>query len=195
MGGLIVAACGGDDDDDDAAATTVATTVPVTVAPTTAAPQPAATAAPPATTAPEPAFVTEGAIVVVANASGIDGAAGRLTDRLAVAGFTTGAATNTSEAVGQFTTTEIHYVPGDADALAVAQSVKTVLGGGSIELVEVASPAPTESGELGGATVLVLMGNDVADRSLEELQGGIVEDPATAEATGEDTAEATAEDG
>ena len=196
VAGLVLAACGGGDDD-DAAATTVVTTVPVTAVPTTLAPQPAATTLPPATTAPEAAFVTEGAVVVVANASGIDGAAGRLTDRLAVAGFTTGAATNTSDTVGQFTATEIHYVPGDADALAVAQSVKTVLGGGSIELVELGSPAPTESGELGGATVLVLMGNDVADRSLEELQGGVVEEPttdSTDESTGEDTAEGTAED-
>ena len=38
------------------------------------------------------------------------------------------------------------------------------------------------------------MGNDVADRSLEELQGGVVVDDTTDDATAEDTAEATGED-
>lgn len=192
---LALAACGGDDDDDETSQSTTVTTVAATLAPTTLAPAAVATTAPPPTTAPPAAFVTDGAVVIVANSSGIDGAAGRLTDRLAIAGFTTGGATNAADSVGQLTSTQIHYVPGDADALAVAQSVKTALGGGDgIELVEVGTPAPTESGELGGATVVVLMGNDVADRSLEELQGGIVIEDDTGESTGEDTAESTDED-
>lgn len=195
VGSLVLAACGGDDDDDDTTASTTVTTVAATLAPTTVAPTPVATTAPPPTTEAASPFVTDGAVVIVANSSGIDGAAGRLTDRLAIAGFTTGSATNAADSVGQLTNTEIHYVPGDDDALAVAQSVKTALGGGDgIELVEVGTPAPTESGELGGATVVVLMGNDVADRSLEELQGGVVVDDTTDDATAEDTAEATGED-
>lgn len=197
VAGLALSACGGGDDDDDATASTTVTTVAATLAPTTVAPAPVATTAPPATTAAPSEFVTDGAVVIVANSSGIDGAAGRLTDRLAIAGFTTGGATNASETVGQLTTTQIHYVPGDADALAVAQSVKTALGGSDdIELIEVGTPAPTESGELGGATVVVLMGNDVADRSLEELQGGVVVDDTadTSESTDEDTSESTGED-
>jgi hypothetical protein len=35
---------------------------------------------------------------------------------------------------------------------------------------EVAVPAPTESGDLGEGTVLVLLGNDVAGKTLEEIR-------------------------
>lgn len=184
---LVLAACGGGDDDD----ATTASTVPPTLAPvTTIAAAAPPTTLPPAPPSTQPAFVTEGATLAVANASGIDGAAGRLTDRLAVAGFTMTTATNASESVGQLNTTQIHYVAGNPTALAVAQSAKEVLGGGDIVLQELAVPAPTDSGELGPATVLVLMGNDVADRSFDELQGTVTpDDTATA---GDDTSTDTA---
>ncbi len=151
----------------------------------------ATTTLPPATTtstsvAPTTtiAYVTEGATVLVANASGINGAAGRLTDRLASVGFTTAAATNSSAAVGQLSVTRILYVAGDDAAKAVADSLKEAFGGGDIEVAEAAIPVPTESGELGDATVLVLMGNDIADKSFAELQGAVT---TTTEAADETT--------
>ncbi len=173
---LLLASCGGDDDA-DATTTTTAASLGAT---TTTLGSTATTTTTPSVTTTTPApveYVTEGATVVVANASGINGAAGRLTDRLAAVGFTTAAATNSSDAVSNLSASQIHYVADDADALAVAESLRAALGGGDIELLEVTVPAPTESGELGDATVLVLMGDDVADKSLEELQGVVA--PAT----------------
>jgi hypothetical protein len=178
---LVAGACGGDDD--DAADTT--TTIAVTVAPTTVA----ATAAPTtarATTTTTIAVVTEGATVVVANASTINGAAGRMTDAIAIAGFSTGEATNSSEAVGQLSTSQIHYDPEVAGAEAVANSLRSMLGGGDIEVVELSIPAPTDSGDIGDAAVLLMMGNDIADKSLAELQSGV---DASDDATDDDAAD------
>ena len=64
---LVAGACGGDDDTADSTTTTVA----VTVAPTTL--PPATTTTAPPTTTTTIALVTEGATVLVANASGING--------------------------------------------------------------------------------------------------------------------------
>jgi hypothetical protein len=161
---LVLGACGGDDDD-ESAETTTTTTVAAPSSTTTTTAAPATTT----TTTTTLALVTEGAIVVVANASGINGAAGRLSDRLAAAGFTTGTATNSTE--GQLETSKVYYDPANESAKAVADSLRLALGGGSIEVLEMGVPAPVESGDIGDASIVVAMGNDIADRSLEELQG------------------------
>lgn len=177
------AACGGGGE--EVTATTQA--VVVTAAPTTLAPP--VTTIPPTTVAPTTgSFVTDGASVVVANASGIDGAAGRLTDRLAIAGFSMVDAANSADEIRGLQTTQIYFDPAVASARAIADSIKAALGGGSIEVLELVLPALTESGDLGSASVLVLMGNDVADRSLEELQGlAPATDPSGTEPTESDT--------
>jgi hypothetical protein len=186
---LLVASCGGDDDDADSSSTT--TDAPG--ASTTTDPPRTTTTAPPTTTTTL-AYVTEGAGVIVANASGINGAAGRLTDRLAIVGFTTRAATNASDAVGQLETSQIHYAPDDDKALAVAQSLQAALGGGP-ELVELTTPAPIADPDSAPRfKVLVLMGNDVADKSLEELQGlAPPADEGTNEETGDTADESSAD--
>lgn len=166
---------------------------------TTLAPATTTTAAP--TTLPPLELVTEGATLIVANASGIDGAAGRMTDALAAVGFSTGEAANSSE--GQLNTTKVYYDAEDPNAEAVAESVREALGGGDVELLPLTTPAPLQDPEIGDATIVVAMGNDTADKSLDELQGrtvaddGDTDDEATAEATtdetgeGDDTAEST----
>lgn len=161
----MLASCGGGSDD---SAPTTSAAVAVTVAPTTSAAPPQATVATTtvATTVP---IVKEGATLIVANASGVNGAAGRMSDALAVAGFSTGPATNSSE--GQLDTTKVYFDSSNPDAKAVADSVRVVLGGGQILVVEMGTPAPVESGEVGDATIVVAMGNDVADKTLDELQG------------------------
>ena len=185
-GALLLGACGGDDDDDADSSTT---TVAATVAPTTvAAPT---TTLPPATTTTTIAYDTEGATVIVANASGINGAAGRMSDALEIVGFSVGEPTNSSDAIGQLETTQVYYDPDAERAKPVAESVREALGGGDIELLEVGVPAPVESGELGDATVLVLMGNDVSDKSLEELQGLV--SPATTSPASDDETDDTTE--
>jgi hypothetical protein len=188
--GLLLVACGGGDD--DSAEETTTTTVVAAATSTTAAPAATTTAPATSTTLPPVEYVTEGATVVVANASGINGAAGRLTERLAAAGYEMTEATNSADAVGNRATTQIYYDPAVEAALAVAESLKQALGGGDIEVLEVAVPALTESGELGEANVLVLMGDDVADKSLEELQG--LTPPVTTDDTTEDTTDDTTED-
>ncbi len=183
---LVLSACGGDDD----SASTTSNTVAVTVGPTTTpAPAPTTTVAP--TTTTTLALVTEGATLIVANASNINGAAGRMSDALAVAGFSTGTATNSSE--GQLETTKIYYDPENANAEAVANSVRQALGGGAIEVLEMGTPAPVETGEVGDASIVVAMGNDVSDKSLAELQG-LVAPAATDDTTPDDTTDDTTAD-
>lgn len=192
---LVFGACGGDDD--TASTSSTSTTVPssITVSPITEAPT--TTAAPTTTTTLPPIeLVTEGAVVVVANASGIDGSAGRMTDALAAVGFTTGTATNSSE--GQLATSKVYYDPANENAKAVADSLREALGGGGIEVLELAVPAPTSDGEIGDASILLAMGNDTADKSLDELQGRVPPaddsaDEATGDATGDTTGDATTE--
>lgn len=168
---LLLGACGGDDDSGSGSTTTtLATTVSIGTS-TTVATATTATTTTSTTTLPPLELVTEGASIVVANASGIDGAAGRMTDALGAVGFSTGDATNSSE--GQINTSKIYYDPENADAKAVADSLREALGGGDIEVVELSVPAPTDTGELGDASIVLAMGNDTADKSLDELQGRV----------------------
>lgn len=113
-------------------------------------------------------YVTEGATVIVANASRVDGGAGLLSEHLTEVGFTVGEATNSADDVENLETTQVFYVTGDAAAQAVAESLGEAFGG-DVTVNEVADPAPTASGDLGEATVLVLMGNDTAGKTLEEV--------------------------
>ena len=190
----MLAACGGGDDDDTTTDEDEETTTTVVAAAATTTTAAAATTAAPATTAPPTVeYVTEGATVVVANASGIDGAAGRLSERLTAVGFVMAEATNAADSVGNLATTQIYYDPAVEGALAVAESLKQAFGGGEIEVLEVAVPALTESGELGDANVLVLMGDDVADKSLEELQG-LTPPAETEETTADSTPDDTTDD-
>lgn len=188
---MAFSACGGDDDDTEATTTTTVassnTLSPVTAATTTT------TTVPTTTTLAQLELVTEGATVVVANASGINGSAGRMTDALAIVGFTTGTATNSSE--GQLNTSKVYYDPENENAKAVAESLREALGGGDIEVLELAVPAPTSDGEIGDASVLLAMGNDTADKTLDELQGRVpAVDESSDEATGESSDEATGDD-
>ncbi len=166
---LGLSACGGDDDDGAAESSSTTTTIAslsqtsTTVARTT-------TVAPATTTLPPLVLVTEGATVVVANASGVDGSAGRMSDTLEAVGFTLADATNSSE--GPLSVSKIYYDPETAAAKAVADSLREALGGGDIEVLELTVPAPlTDPETIGDASVLVALGNDIADKSLDVLQG------------------------
>ncbi len=189
-GSLLLAACGGDDDGEDAdttvdsAASDDSTASVDSVASddsvgsgSTAVAETASTEAAEttATTSGELEYVTDGATVLVANASRVDGGAGGLTDGLVAVGYTTADPVNSSDDVDKLDTTQIFYVAGDAAAQAVADNLRLVFGGGDITVGEVAEPAPTESGNLGDATVLVLMGNDVAGQSLEDLGSSVAD--------------------
>jgi len=117
------------------------------------------------TTTTEPPLVTEGATVIVANASGVPGSAGRMTDELAAQGFTMGTATNaTSTGLEE---SIVYYDPGIAAAQSVADSVARVMGGLTVETVP--TPPPIDGGSLNGAGVLVMLGTAQADKTIAEL--------------------------
>ena len=117
------------------------------------------------TTTTEPPFVTEGATVVVATASGIPGSAGRMTTELATLGFVMAEATNSTQS--GLTASLVQYDPTIAAAQAVAESVARSMGGLTVEPVP--TPAPIEGGSLNGSGVVVLLGTDEADKTIAQL--------------------------
>lgn len=111
-------------------------------------------------------LVTEGAIVKVANASGVDGAAGRLTGELAALGFATVGPTNAAGIDKDLDTSKIYVVPGSE---AVAESVSRIMGG--LPISPMPTPAWIKEGTDGleGATVLVMLGHDRAGTALADM--------------------------
>lgn len=142
-----------------------ATATPATE--TTLAPVVTESTAPATTTTTAPPAVFEGAIVVVANANGIDGSAGSMSRSLEAAGFTVADATNASAEVGVIEETLIYYDASAPGALPVAETVARVLGG-DVSIAPLPEVAPTVDGSVRGE-VLVLLGNDKANKTLEEL--------------------------
>ena len=116
--GSVIAACGGDD-----AAEVVTTTSEASVE-TTAAPAATTTTVEVTTTTAVPEIVTGGAVVIVANASSINGSAGRMSELLAAEGFDMGTPTNSTEGLGA---SKIYYIDEEA-ALGVAESLVRVFG-------------------------------------------------------------------
>ena len=117
------------------------------------------------TTTTQPPLVTEGATVVVANASGVPGSAGRMTTELATLGFTMAEATNSTQS--GLEASIVQYDPSIAAAQAVAESVARSMGGLTVETLP--TPPPVEGGSLNGAGVLVLLGTNEADKTIAQL--------------------------
>lgn len=109
--------------------------------------------------------VTEGASVVVANANTVGGSAGNMTKTLQLAGYTMLEPVNASGA--NLETTIVYFDGTQASAEDIANSIGRDLGG--VEVLPVSTPAPTVSGDLGDAGVLVLLGDEEAGKTLEEL--------------------------
>ena len=160
LGSLLFVACSGGSNDDTS---TTSTTVFVVEAPV-ATEAPAVTDAPVTTTTVP--LVFDGATVVVANGSIVGGSAGRMTDALDLAGFTTGTAVNGSEKIDE----SIVYYTAAAGAQDVAKTLAITLGGIAVQALP--NEAPTEDGSLAGGQVLLLLGNNQADKPLAELAGG-----------------------
>ena len=118
------------------------------------------TSTPPTGTIP---LSTTGATVIVANSSKINGSAGRFSDALGKL-FTMGSPTNGVNTEAELDVSKVYYVPGPA-AEAVARSVAQVMGGVAVETMP--TPVNTKEGQLGDATVLVMLGKDKADRPLD----------------------------
>jgi hypothetical protein len=108
---------------------------------------------------------TTGAKVLVANSSHANGVAKVLSSALQGKGFTMGTPTNgaTKEAA-----TKIQYVAGDANAEAVARSVASLMGVATVEPI----PTPVslqDPNALADNTVVVLLGDDKASKTLDEM--------------------------
>jgi hypothetical protein len=88
-----------------------------------------------------------------------------MTDTLGVAGFTTGSPVNGTEKVED----SIVYYSAEEGAQEVAESLGLALGG--VSVLALADPIPTEDGTLEGAQVLLLLGDNQADKSLTDLSG------------------------
>lgn len=111
------------------------------------------------------ARTTEGASVVVANANTVGGSAGGMTKTLELAGYSVIDPVNASGP--NLTASIVYFDTAQASAEAVARSVALDLGG--VEVLVLPTPAPTADGDLGEAGVLVLLGDDQAGKTLEEL--------------------------
>ncbi len=144
------------------ATTTVETTVPTAAAEST-------TTVAEVTTTSVAGPVTDGASVIIANANGVSGSAGLLSDELVAAGYSVGSPTNASSSIGgRLELTVVYYDAGIPAAQAVAESIAAALGGVS-SIAPVQTPAPTQTGSLDGAGVLIMLGLDKAGRTLAEL--------------------------
>jgi hypothetical protein len=108
-------------------------------------------------------ITTTGYTVVVANASGVGGTAKQMTIALQGKGFTVADPTDAAASAGNQTTTVVYYLPGFE---AGAQSVAATLGG--VQIQPMPNPPPTQSGSLGDASVLVMLGTDLAGKPLPE---------------------------
>ncbi len=136
VAGFLILRSIGDDDDDGGSLSDSTTTVESTVASSVTSPTTPASTTPPST---EFVPTVDGATAVVANASTVDGAAGRLTTALLGKEFTMGQATNASL---KLEASVVYYDPTDPEAQAVATSIAFYMGG--IEVGTMPAPPPVD---------------------------------------------------
>lgn len=159
-------------DDDDGGAGTGADASADTVASSSTVDATGTTVAAPTTTVFVP--VTDGATVVVANANTIGGSAGRMSKTLEAEGFTMGTPINANETLDD---SVVYYDNSVAAAQAVAESVAVLMGDLTVEPVP--TPPPTQDGTMGEGSVLLMLGNNQADKTIEELSGGSADTAST----------------
>jgi hypothetical protein len=99
--------------------------------------------------------------IQVANGSKVSGSAGQLTTELQGRGYIVQPAVNASEITPKQTATVVYYLPGSEGQAAL---VAAELGGVATAIMP--APIPTEGGKLGEASVLILLGTDVAGKPL-----------------------------
>jgi hypothetical protein len=159
LGSLGDQADGSDEGVSDVATTTVTTLLSTTVvSPTTTTTT---------TTSVAPSVSKSDAIVVVANASGVDRSATAMTGELAADGYATAPVANATGP--RLEQSIIYYVEGDPVALAVARLLAEQIP--TAQTLPLPQPSPLDR-PLNGATVVLILGRDAAGRSLTELQTG-----------------------
>ena len=137
-----------------------------TAAPTTTPPPPptdpptTVTVAPTTTTNP---IVTEGAVVLVANATKVNSGGAKMSKLLSDLGFHMATPTNGAGSEEVVSVTHIYVLPGGE---AVANSLAIVFGGVAVAKMPVPAPITLATAGLGDATVLVMLGKDFAGHRL-----------------------------
>ncbi len=129
---------------------------------------PNATTIPLETTTTAPAMVYTGATVIVANASGIQGTAGQFSKALGQVGFTMATPTNAAGAEAKLATSKVYFLPGGE---LVAASVAKSMGGVTFSALPTPVPVKGEAAGIGEATVVVMLGSDLAGKALPALAG------------------------
>lgn len=112
-------------------------------------------------------FSTLGFKLIVANASGVAGSAGSMTLQLQNLGFIAPPAVNLAPGAAKRQKTGVFYTAGCENN---ANKVAEVLGG-NVDIAAMPVPVPTETGELGEACVLILLGTDLAGKPLQGATG------------------------
>lgn len=114
-------------------------------------------------------LVKTGTLVQVANASGVSGVAKQMTTALEAEGFEMATATNATVSPN-LDVSKVIYNGTDTAALAVANSVATVLGGLTVE--QSAAAPPVDGGAFApGSGVILLLGNDLAGKTIAQING------------------------
>ncbi len=106
--------------------------------------------------------------VQIANASGVSGSAGLLTTEMQGRGYIVQPAINKSEVTPKQTVTVVYYLLGSE--VAAAQVAKDL---GGVATAPMPTPIPTETASLGEASVLILLGTDLAGKPLSIISGGM----------------------
>lgn len=105
--------------------------------------------------------------IQVANSSGVAGSAGDLTVKLQAANYVVQPPLNTPPGTPKRAKTGVFFLTGCETN---AQNVAGVLGG-NVEVATMPIPVPLETGSLGEACVLILLGTDLAMKPLQGLVG------------------------
>jgi hypothetical protein len=141
--------------------TTTSTTMPTTTSSSTTSTSTTSTSS--TTTTTTIPLITAGAVVKVANASSVPRAAAGLTTLLSGLGFTLAEPVN---AAGWEERLDVTKVYARDESRAVAESVARMLGGVAIERMPTPAPIDGATAGLGEATVLVMLGADLAGQPL-----------------------------
>jgi hypothetical protein len=147
------------------ATTTSTTTTTTTIPPTTTSTSTTTTTTttttlPPTTTSTTIPLITEGATIIVANASGVTGAAALLGQELGALGFHVFDITNAAGVEERLDASKVYFLPAGAD---VATSIGRAMGGILVARMPVPVSITGGPAQLGDATVVVMLGKDLAN--------------------------------
>lgn len=141
--------------------TTTTTIPPTTTTSTTTTSTTTTTTIPPTTTTTTLPLITEGAVIIVANASNVNGAAQQLSEELGARGFHLADPTNAAGNEERLDVSKVYFMPAGAD---VAASIGRVMGDISVTRMPVPVWITGGPAALGEATVVVMLGKDIASK-------------------------------